>query len=493
MLFFLPHRAMSQLRLDPLFTDHMVIQQGQIIRIRGYGMPGSRIEGSMAHDQSNTTVKSDSSWILEFQKLKGSTAKLSIIISCQNQRIELSDILLGDVWLCLGQSNMEWPMHKEMHYKEEIPSSVQPLLRFFNPNYAGKGIYDAPYSDSVTTRLYSNRFFLGSWQVSDSISFRAMSAVAYYFGKEILSIQEIPIGLINLSIGGAPLETFIDKNVLKKDIRFASKIKGDWLNNGSLPVWIRERGKQNIGQPNSSYSNDVGQPHPYSPGYIFDHGIISCTRMPIKGIIFYQGESNAQEVDRVNEYSELFKLMVLDYRRQWNLPNLPFYFVQLSSIDTLTYKSQWWPQFRNEQRKSLKGLNHLGMAVSSDVGALHDVHPANKKIIGHRLAIWALNKTYKKKMVPSGPLVRRASYRHGSVVITFKFGGAHLSTSDQSSVRGFSLNGQEDSPAIIHRHTVQIKTTLKPEYIYYAWQPFSNANLTNDKGLPASTFKIKVK
>lgn len=214
--------------------------------------------------------------------------------------------------------------------------------------------------------------------------------------------------------------------------------------------------------------------------------------MPVKGVLCYQGESNAQEMERVNEYAALSKLMMDDYRKKWKQSALPFYYVQLSSIDTVHYKSHFWPQFRDEQRKMMQKISYSGMAVCSDIGAKDDVHPTNKKEVGKRLARWALNKTYKQNIVPSGPLPIVAKYKDGKVTISFQYRAKGLMTSDGKSLRGFSLDGKSEAEAYFGDSGVIVPAGFKPDYIYYGWKPFSDGNLVNSENLPASTFKIKV-
>ena len=207
----------------------------------------------------------------------------------------------------------------------------------------------------------------------------------------------------------------------------------------------------------------------------------------------YQGESNAQELDRVFEYGELTKLLINDYRKIWNQPSLPFYFTQLSSIDTLQYKGHFWPQFRNEQRKIIQLIPYTGMAVTSDVGSKNDVHPTNKKVVGERLALLALSKTYFQSIAYSGPEPISANFRNNKIIITFKLTGGLLQTSDSSILRGFSLDGLYPIAATINKNNIVINTNKKPEFIYYGWQPYTIGNLINQSLLPASTFKIPVK
>ena len=185
--------------------------------------------------------------------------------------------------------------------------------------------------------------------------------------------------------------------------------------------------------------------------------------------------------------------MVDDYRKKWKQPQLPFYFVQLSSIDTVKYKGQLWPQFRNEQRKMLQLIPNIGMAVCSDIGAKDDVHPTNKKDVGERLARWALNKLYKQNIVPSGPLPLNAVYSKEKVIVSFQYMAKGLKTSDGKAIREFSIDGKNETEANFGDSGIIIPVISKPQYIYYGWKSFSDGNLINSENLPASTFKITVK
>ncbi|OYU54964.1 MAG: sialate O-acetylesterase [Chitinophagaceae bacterium BSSC1] len=482
----------AQLRVGSIFSDNMVLQHGKPICIFGKANPKQLVAVTFNGETKSNLVQSDSNWIVVFKKQSISKLPQSLKIESGLQEIRFENIIIGDVWLCIGQSNMEFPMTRELHFKDEKNNSNFPLIRFYNPTYAGKNTYNIAFSDSIVKKLNAKEFYEGQWQICDSLTFKNMSAVAYYFGKSIFTNTDIPIGLINLSIGGAPLETFISNQALKNSNQFSNKVSGNWLTNSSLPIWVRERGSQNIGSLSSVLKDDFGKFHSYKPGFAYDAGLTSLIQFPIKGIICYQGESNAQELDRVYEYAALTQLMISNFRNKWKEPKLPYYFVQLSSKDTLKYKSEFWPQFRDQQRLIMDLVSNTGMAVSSDLGFKNDVHPTNKKEVGIRLANWALNKNYKIKIIPSGPLPIKATYRNGNVVISFNYLSKGLLTSDGLALRGFSLDGINDSVATIEHETVLIKSKTRPEYVYYGWKPFTDANLINSEYLPTSTFKIPV-
>ena len=490
-LLLLPLTCISQLKVAKIFSDNMVLQRDKAIHIWGKAIPGSKVLVTFSAAQKNVIASADSLWSIYFKKQIVNTKPQSIIVKSGTQTVEFKNILIGDIWLCIGQSNMEFPMKNEMHFADEIKQNNQPLIRLYNPSYIGKNIFATAFTDSMNQQLESGNFYGNTtWQLCDSNSIKEMSAVGYYFGKEILQNEHIPIGLINLSIGGCPIETFIAKDVLKRSKQFSDKVTGNWLTNDALPVWIRERGQQNDGDVKEA--NISGPNHGYKPGFAFETGIKPIIPLPIKGIIWYQGESNAQEIERVNEYDALQKIMMTDYRSDWHQPQMPFYWVQLSSIDTARYKSQLWPEFRNEQRKLLNMIQYGGMAVCSDIGFKNNVHPTDKKTVGERLARWALNKTYGKNIIPSGPLPIYAKYKSGKVIITFQYTGVGLKTSDGKIVRGFSVDATTDADAMIKDNEVNVISKQKPLYVYYAWKPFTDANLVNSENLPASTFKINV-
>lgn len=490
-LLLLPLLAFSQLRVAPVFSGNMVLQRNKPVHIWGIAAPGKRVTVSFAGQQKSVSVQPDSTWNVSLKKQAANIHPQTLILSCDGEKLVLENILIGDVWLCSGQSNMEWPMEKEMHWKEESKIANQPLIRLNNPPPAGRYVYGVPYTDSLNKRLNTTDFYQWQpWRICDSNTVKDMSAVAYYFAKTIVEKEGVPIGLINLSIGGAPIETFISREALDK--RFAAKVQGNWLENEALPKWIRERGKQNVGNNPAGYKDDLGLNHAYKPGFAYESGVKPLLPFPIKGVLWYQGESNSLEQERVEEYKDLLHLLINDYRKGWKQPSMPFYWVQLSSIDTAHYQSQFWPQFRDEQRRLLAKIKNGGMAVSSDIGFKNNVHPTNKKAVGERLSRWALKQVYGENIVPSGPLPLQARYENGNVIVTFRYADG-LRTADGKALRGFSFDGQTDVKAVIQTNRVLMPASTKPATVYYGWKPFSDANLVNEERLPASTFKLDVK
>ncbi|HRG80874.1 MAG TPA: sialate O-acetylesterase [Chitinophagaceae bacterium] len=491
LLVLFPGVLQAQLRLSNFFSDGMIIQQQQPVTVWGKGVPGMQVTVTLGSQSGQTNVNADSTWFLQLPAQSASRKQFVMTVVSGEQKVILENILFGDLWICMGQSNMEFPMERELHWSTEKQSAHEPMVRFLNPIPAGKNIYNRPFPDSILTKLNSVSYFhWKGWQVCDAGSASTMSAVAYYFARRIYRETGIPIGVINLGIGGAPLESFISQEVLEAYPEFKAKQKGNWLYNPALPVWVRERGMQNIGDRQHLYDEGNGPAHPFKPSFIYEAGIRPLLRTSIKGILCYQGESNAQELPRVNEYAALSAVMVKDFRLKWNQPTLPFYFVQLSSIDSVRYRSQLWPAFREEQRKMLQLIPYSGMAVSSDLGARDDVHPLNKRDVGERLARLALAGTYHKKRIPSGPLPSGSAYKKGKLILKFKYTGRGLQTKDGGPLTGFSLRDSVQLLANVRHKKVVIKIDHLPSAVSYGWKPFSDGNLINSALLPASTFQL---
>jgi sialate O-acetylesterase len=480
----------AQFAVSPIFTDNMVIQREKPVVIFGSGKSGEELNITFLNRQKKTTIDHNNQWKVVFPSAIANNTPQKIIISDGITKTELHNILIGDVWLCSGQSNMEWPIQYSQNFKEEIASEEKFPLRFYNPEFIGKNMYGKPYPDSLAQKLYPHSFYEGQWQTSDSSSIATMSAVGYHFGKEIVKQTGVPVGLINLAIGGAPIETFINITELSNHPIFKYKLTKDWLNNEHLPEWIRVRAKENIGNSKTVPQDYLGKNHAFKPGFAFEAGIKPLANFAVKGIIFYQGESNAQEMDRVMEYNKLMKLMIDSYRKLWKNSKLPFYYAQLSSIDTARYKSHFWPEFRDNQRKLMDEVAFTGMAVTSDYGHRTDVHPKNKKVVGERLSRWALAKDYFKKIEYFGPKPLKAEFKNNYVIITFD---KNLFLSSGEKVIGFFLIGNKPVEASIRKNSIVIPCDTKPEYIFYGWSPYSEANVTDKAGLPLSTFKIKIK
>lgn len=288
----------------------------------------------------------------------------------------------------------------------------------------------------------------------------------------------VPVGLICNAVGGAPTEAWVDRNSLETSF---PNILRNWLQNDFIQDWVRGRAAKNL----TNDQTKLGR-HPYEPCYLYESGILPLQRYPIKGVIWYQGESNAHNKDA---HAKLFSLLVNGWRQNWNNPDMPFYFVQLSSLNRPS-----WPWFRDSQLRLMKEISNTGMAVSSDYGDSLDVHPRCKQPVGERLARWALAKTYGQHITPSGPVFSSVTRQADALIVSFLYADG-LQTSDGKSPSCFEI-AEEDglfqpATATIEGSKVRLTSpTIKhPRYVRYAWQPFTRANLVNADLLPASTFR----
>jgi sialate O-acetylesterase len=259
----------------------------------------------------------------------------------------------------------------------------------------------------------------------------------------------------------------------------------NWRKSDFFSDWVKERTDTNLKR-----AALVKQRHPYEPAYNFEAGISSFTGYPIKGVIWYQGESNAENPEL---HEVAFEALVGSWRKQWGY-RFPFYYVQLSSLNRPS-----WPHFRYSQLQLLEKVPNTGMAVSSDLGDPTDVHPRRKKEVGERLSKLALHFTYKlKNIMPYGPLPLKAVQKQDSIIVTFKQATSKLKTRDGQPLKGFTIVNEkgisEEVKAIIRRNEVVIplKTKEKISEVRYGWKPYTDANLVNDADLPASTFKLAV-
>ena len=402
----------------------------------------------------------------------------TLSISSSNLKLTYTDVVAGEVWLCSGQSNMEFQLSRSYKAKSDIQSANNSDIRLFDMKahwLTNDYTWSASALDSVNHLKY---FTQPVWEKCTSDNAANFSAVAYYFGKMLQDSLQVPIGLICNAVGGSPTESWVNRQVLEYE--FPSILR-NWTENDFAQDWVRTRAKSNMGKDASKL-----QRHPYEPGYLFEASIRPLAQYSKAGAIWYQGESNAHNKDA---HAKLFKLLINSWRENWKNPELPFYYVQLSSPDRPS-----WTWFRDSQRRLQNEISFTGMAVSSDLGDSLDVHPKHKKKIGERLAKLALNKTYHfDNILPSGPLLKNVRFEKSKAYISFSYGKI-LKTSDGKPLRTLELAEYPGlffhaKAEIVNDEIVVSSPDVKsPKYVRYGWQPFTRANLVNIADLPASTF-----
>ncbi len=468
------------LRMPMTYTDRMVLQRDRPLQIKGMANANAKVKVSIAGQKKTAQAGSDGHWQVTLNPL-ATGGPYTLTVTDGKNTLLYKDILAGEVWLCSGQSNMEFMLKATTTASKDIPAANDDQLRLFDMK--GRWLTHAvEWPASVLDSLNHLQYYKGTqWETATPETARNFSAIAYYFGKMLRDSLQVPVGLICNAVGGSPTEAWIDRSTL--EYQFPAILR-QWTRNDFIQDWVRGRAALNIKK-----SNYKEQRHPYEPCYLYEAGIRPLEGFPIRGIIWYQGESNAHNF---TAHEKLFHLLVDSWRKNWNDQQLPFYYVQLSSIDRPS-----WPWFRDSQRKMMNDIRATGMAVSSDHGDSLDVHPRNKKPVGERLGRWALNRTYdRKQVVPSGPLFRKAEFRNGAAYLTFDYGEG-LHSADGQPLRTFEVAEIDGlfEPAVAEiegNHLKVYSRSIKnPRYVRYGWQPFTRANLVNEAGLPASTFRAE--
>ena len=479
---FFPLMATSQLTIDQPLMDHMVLQRGHPINFSGKAKPNTHLKIRLGEKELFTAkAGSDSIWKCMVPAHSSNPISFSLQFEIPGQTIQYKDLVFGDVWLCAGQSNMEFPLRNETHFKDQLPIKPNHMIRVYSPAYIGKQVSGKKFSDSMMALLNTKDFFKGNWQTLDIITAPDFSAMGYFFSTIVQQKTGVPVGMINLAVGGSPIEAWMSPSSFLNHPRYSNKADSNWLVNPDLPVWVRQRARENIGDQNLNFS------HAFKPSFIYEAGVNQLMQLPIAGILWYQGESNAQEIDRVEEYAELQKIMLDQYRVSWKLPKLPFYFVQLSSIDSTSYKSQYWPLFRAKQLEAYTQGHHMGIVSSMDRGASNDVHPRDKLTIATRLSNWALHDVYGFKELPTVTVPLKVKYRSQHVVITFS---NHLNRGDAELIKGFSLDGKTEILGKVEKNTVILFAPEKPKKIIYGFSPYTTANLFDADKIPVPGFII---
>ena len=494
-----PGSVWAEVRLARVFGDHMVLQADVPIPVWGQAAPGERVAVRLAGGLYEATADASGSWSCETPALAASHQPIEFGVSGSN-RIALANVVVGEVWLCAGQSNMEWPVKNSSGAKEELSKGADPRLRLLNlPGVARGG--SGKYGPKHFSRLTPDKFCQGAWAVCDPESAKDFSAVGYHFGKALKQSLDVPIGLINPAIGGTPAEAWIRRQALADTPELAAMVEGNWLENPVLDEWCRRRAQSNfaaaVSQGTTLPGDALGPNHSFKPSFMWEAGVAPLLPFPVRGVIWYQGESNAESPRRVAQHQRIFETLVTDWRKQWRREEMPFLFVQLPAMGRAN-----WPAFRQTQLESLRRLQNTGMAVTIDTGHPTNVHPTDKRPIGQRLARLALGMVYKElsRDAWSGPVVSKVQAKEDRVVLSFDHVGVGLEASDGKSLRHFEVAGRGGE---FHAAEAEIRgeqiivwcdQVNQLQRVRYAWVPFPvpPVNLFNQAGLPASPFEAPV-
>ncbi|WP_316748367.1 GDSL-type esterase/lipase family protein [Pedobacter gandavensis] len=472
------------LKLPVLFTDHMVLQRDQAIPVYGTANAGQEVAVSFNNQKKIAVTGKDGKWKVIFPAMAAG-GPYQLIVNDGKEKLILNDLLMGDVWLCSGQSNMYFQLKQSATGAAELKQfPVQPKLRLMKFNPLAET--DAVSWDSTTlAKINQLDYFSGNWAPATAATAAGFSAIGYYFGQQLVQEAGVPIGLIEMAVGGSTLESWIDRYTMEHDPQLVD-VLSNWRKSDFVQEWARGRANLNL-----KNSGNARQRHPYEPAYNYEAGITQLIGSPIKGVIWYQGESNTQNPEL---YAHSFPVLIKSWREKWGI-DFPFYYVQLSGINRPS-----WPYFRDMQRKVQYEVPKTYMAVSSDLGDSLDVHPNRKKEIGQRLALQALKHSYHKAVVADGPVAKSVLIKGNILEISFVQGNS-LAVKDAGSLKGFELVLEKGiilpvSAAVLNNKVqLRIPSQIKTEKIRtvrYSYAPFSRANLVNQHGLPASTFSLPI-
>jgi sialate O-acetylesterase len=451
----------AQVTLPPFFNCNMVLQQGIPIPVWGWASPGEKVSVTFNNKTVTTKTGKDGKWKVSLQPMNyGGPYKM--VVKGKNLRT-IENILIGEVWICSGQSNMAFNLSAAKFADAEIASSSYPEIRLFTVK---RRVSQTP-QDALEE---------GEWWECSPVSTPGFSAVAYFFGRTLYQKLKVPIGLIHTSWGGTVAETWTSPETIAKNPDFSAKLE--------------ELKKLEPAQPNTTL-----KPNAY-PTLLYNGMIKPLVPYGIKGAIWYQGEGNA---GRAFQYRRVFSDLIKDWRTQWNQGDFPFLFVQLANFmkaDSIPVESSW-AELREAQTMAL-AIPKTGMASAIDVGEASDIHPKDKQTVGKRLALSALNVAYKQNIENFGPMFKEMKITGNKADITFDHASKGITAKDKYGyVKGFTVAGANHkfywAKAIITgSNTIQVSSPEVPEpvAVRYGWanNP-DDVNLYNSEGLPANPFR----
>ena len=470
------------LQMPILYTDSMVVQRRRPLRIAGTADTGSTVTVSLGKQVRTTTADNLGQWQVTLLPMEAQTG-LTLTVSDGTKTLTYDDVAVGEVWIASGQSNMEFQLASDVNLANALLEADDSDLRLFNMRAAYITNNKQWSADDLEAVNHLQYYTPAVWQTSSASTAPAFSAVGWYFAKMLRDSLDVPVGIICNAVGGATAESFVSPDILAHEM---PEILVNWRGNDYLQPWVQKRIQEN------SPADSLGlNRHPYEPAYLYAAGVEPLGSPDVAGVIWYQGESNAHNVQL---HEQLFPMMVDSWRTELRQPEMPFYFVQLSSINRPS-----WPTMRDSQRRLAMTVPHSGMAVSSDVGDSLDVHPRIKKPVGERLARVALHDAYGMTGVEqSGPVaVTALADEQGTVTLKMEHASG-LRTSDGRAPRTFEVAEVEGRyyPAAAEIRGTDVVLTghgvANPRYVRYGWQPFTRANLINEFNLPTSTFKMQV-
>ncbi len=478
------------LKLPSFFSDQMVLQADKPAPIWGQAKPGAKVVLTLGGLSAQTTTDDNGNWRADLPAGPAG-GPWNLVVEADSEKLEIKEVLRGEVWLCSGQSNMAMAFDALPNYAEVATRANDPQLRYFRPQKvqaSAEKLTDLP----------------GKWVDATPKNMHSFSAVPYFFGQKIREATGRPVGLIISAVGGSPIESWTDMATLKANPSFEASLGRFEQAKSEFPARLKELDKEladwelqvkvaeTKGEtPPLRPAMPLGDNHIKAPANLYNGMLYPLVGYAVRGMLWYQGEKNAG-IDAAI-YAGQFPAMIQSWRHAWNDPELPFYFVQLPNYRV---GLQTWAVLRESQRRAVQ-LPHTAMAVTIDVGDVAELHPANKLDVGERLARLALKNEYGKDIVPSGPLVRKAEFHDGKVIVHFDY-AAGLKTSNGEEPQTFEAAGPDGKfapvSATVQGETIVIQAPAKAAIhtVRYGWDSSPPVNLVNSENLPASPFAMAV-
>lgn len=477
----------AEVKLPTIFSDHMVLQQGISVPVWGWADEGELVVVQY-RDQVVQTRAKNGKWQVKLAALKASAAPATLLVSGSN-RIELKNVVVGEVWIASGQSNMQWALRQTVNWQAAAAASANPHLRLF---YVPRVKASQPVAD--IQGQYNNA--KPAWTVASPETTPDFSAVAYFFGRDLQKARGVPVGIIHTSWGGSPAEVWMSERVLAGNPAY----KKDILDNYQVAMKNFEAAKARfpelLAKAKQSGAKTLPQAprEPWRPTELYNSMIHPLLPFAIKGAIWYQGESNA---GRAWQYRTLFADMIQNWRQDWKQGSFTFLTVQLAPFTAILPEpaDSTWAELREAQILASKNVGNAGTVVITDVGDEKDIHPQQKEPVGARLALLARKLTYGKNIVASGPTFKSVSFSGGKATVTFGDVGQGLDVRG-GDLKGFSIAGPDGkfvwaSAKIIGKDKVEVSSSAvsKPTAVRFGWANYPVVNLWNKDGLPAHPFR----
>jgi len=476
----------ADVTVPALLADHMVVQRGLPVHVWGMAAPHEAVSATFRGETKSATADDDGRWSVYLSPGEAG-GPFQLTIKATNTLV-LNDVLVGDVWVASGQSNMEFPMTELVNAQTEISAAQYPKIRLFMVKHKPA---DYPLEDVESK----------GWAACTPETVADSSAVAYFFARHLQQKLGVPIGLVETFWGGTAAESWTSLHALSSDAAlmpvFAARAKT--VAEESTTVLRLQREEREF-QLAVEQAKAEGKPLPWrqwhpdfaawAPAALYNGMIAPLTPSAIRGVIWYQGEANSGP-DRAPLYARLFQTMIRDWRNQWGEGDFPFLFVQIANWNTAP--DGMWPEVRDAQRQAL-ALKNTGMAVTIDIGDAVDIHPKNKQDVGLRLALAARAIAFGEKLEWSGPLVRQVTHEEHALRVWFDHAGG-LTAKGGTELTGFEIAGADGkySPADakIEGESVVVSSTAvhTPVSVRYGWAANPTCNLFNKEGLPASPFQ----